>query len=820
MAGVRQNELLETLRTGHAFAWEGNWQAAAETYRRALALDPGNVPAKVFLAMALANLRDLPQAITVLRDAAGLEQQPLVLAKLGELLADAGLSAEAAERYLAAGDLYWHRGSSAEAVSAWQAAALHSPHSTAPHARLAEAFATLGNESAAAAERDLLEQLMPVVAAPPPAATEPERSLAAPAPAPEAPPAPIESPGAPVLETPEPAPAFEAEAPAEPPLALAETLPPAAAAEGAPALAAAPEAEPPAAVTEGEPYAEESGEATLPEEPEVAIQAALEETTTATAAPAQEPAGSVFWPATDMEEPPVPDILLDEAAEVEPAVLLPSGVEEQAEAPAADIADEAVAALKLIEAQPEPAPSEAGTPVAEPEMAPPVSVVTPAPAAELAKEQREPERTASVPAVSAEKAEEPVAAAEPAVVASPPTEEKELAPEVAPETAPWRDAAPAPGASAPETQELAAVSKVEPAAEATAAGVTETELAEAEQAVVTQPVEIIPAVEPAPEPPRSWWRFGFRSRPQPRQPEAVPPAAYVPQTVAAPSSQDVPGPGPVAQAPGALSEPAVAPEPLAVTGAPGTASPAGAAPGTTAPEPTAEAPELEAAATMAGVAQAAGEPAPEEAVETPAIAVTEAQLPGGLVAEGESLAEGAAVAASPEVPYVELPVVPSVLAEGGEGGLAETEPAAQRVARWEEAVARLRRGEVEAALSTLDEGQGEWAALARDLPSIDRAVGEALSALPADERRDVEPGILRALLLAEAGLARAAEQEYEALIVSLPSCLVPQVGLARLFARAGRTEQARQKFTLVAAVYELRGQNDLAEQMRALAGAA
>jgi hypothetical protein len=81
-------------------------------------------------------------------------------------------------------------------------------------------------------------------------------------------------------------------------------------------------------------------------------------------------------------------------------------------------------------------------------------------------------------------------------------------------------------------------------------------------------------------------------------------------------------------------------------------------------------------------------------------------------------------------------------------------------------------------------------------------------------------GLARAALFDEVGLVTAAVQEYQDMIVVAPESLAPQVALARLLERAGKTEQARVKYNIIAAVCELRGQSDLADQLRALARAA
>lgn len=86
MRGEKGKEYDESLAAGHALAWRGEWQSAAEVYKRAAAHRPQDPSARAFLALALARLSQFPQALGELE--AALELDPhntLLLSKTVEL---------------------------------------------------------------------------------------------------------------------------------------------------------------------------------------------------------------------------------------------------------------------------------------------------------------------------------------------------------------------------------------------------------------------------------------------------------------------------------------------------------------------------------------------------------------------------------------------------------------------------------------------------------------------------------------------------------------------------------------------------------------
>jgi hypothetical protein len=273
-------------------------------------------------------------------------------------------------------------------------------------------------------------------------------------------------------------------------------------------------------------------------------------------------------------------------------------------------------------------------------------------------------------------------------------------------------------------------------------------------------------------------------------------------------------------------------------------------------EPAAETPEEYAVEPQAAEVDAVTAPIVPEVVEDVDVAtvIVEAEAPVEVSVEPEvaepvdaappeaeeadSLPEPEPV--SPEVEPIETssvePLPEEAVAPVADGEATEVVPVIEAIDRpwlvpWLEADDLLRSGQVEAALAEQAAGltsaiaahakdDGSLVALARDLPGLDEYIVSALSTLAEGEQEATLLGLARAALFDEAGLVEAAVQEYQDMIVLAPESLAPQVALARLFERTGKTEQARVKYNIIAAVCELRGQAEMADQLRALARAA
>ena len=73
MAGGRQKDYQGALTAGHALAWDGFWESAADAYRRAVALAPQEPAARAYLGMALLCLGVEEEAAAELREALRLQ---------------------------------------------------------------------------------------------------------------------------------------------------------------------------------------------------------------------------------------------------------------------------------------------------------------------------------------------------------------------------------------------------------------------------------------------------------------------------------------------------------------------------------------------------------------------------------------------------------------------------------------------------------------------------------------------------------------------------------------------------------------------------
>ncbi|MHB1006259.1 MAG: tetratricopeptide repeat protein [Chloroflexota bacterium] len=81
MAGARQKDFQDALTAGHALAWDGFWESAADAYRRAVASAPQEPAARAYFGMALLRLGAEEEAIAELREAAKLQPSNALLAR-------------------------------------------------------------------------------------------------------------------------------------------------------------------------------------------------------------------------------------------------------------------------------------------------------------------------------------------------------------------------------------------------------------------------------------------------------------------------------------------------------------------------------------------------------------------------------------------------------------------------------------------------------------------------------------------------------------------------------------------------------------------
>lgn len=88
-----------------------------------------------------------------------------------------------------------------------------------------------------------------------------------------------------------------------------------------------------------------------------------------------------------------------------------------------------------------------------------------------------------------------------------------------------------------------------------------------------------------------------------------------------------------------------------------------------------------------------------------------------------------------------------------------------------------------------------------------------LARLDAATRGRVIVGLTSAKRYVEQGLLCAAEDEYLGLVALAPGCLLAQEGLAQVYARQSLDDEALDKYSWLASIYELRGEYGRAAQM-------
>ncbi|MDQ7030547.1 MAG: tetratricopeptide repeat protein [Ardenticatenia bacterium] len=129
------------IQEGHELLWGGEYSAAIERYRQAVALRPEDPAGYLDLAYALYQAGQKEEALRAYLKAEELEPgNPATLTKIAEIYGDLGRHEAAAATLLVLADRYLSLRQPAEAVRTWQRLLQYDPHNVIALRRLAEAY--------------------------------------------------------------------------------------------------------------------------------------------------------------------------------------------------------------------------------------------------------------------------------------------------------------------------------------------------------------------------------------------------------------------------------------------------------------------------------------------------------------------------------------------------------------------------------------------------------------------------------------------------------------------------------------------------------
>ncbi|MCS6835681.1 MAG: tetratricopeptide repeat protein [Anaerolineae bacterium] len=138
---------------GDNAAWNKDWRTAIERYAQALKLVPDDPEVHISLGLALISSQQLERALAVFKRATELApDDPVPLESCADVLERMGQLKEAAQNYVKVADIYLAQRDFDRAIGNWERATQLTPGLTAIHARLAQAYERIGQNSRAVRE--------------------------------------------------------------------------------------------------------------------------------------------------------------------------------------------------------------------------------------------------------------------------------------------------------------------------------------------------------------------------------------------------------------------------------------------------------------------------------------------------------------------------------------------------------------------------------------------------------------------------------------------------------------------------------------------
>jgi tetratricopeptide (TPR) repeat protein len=152
---TQQNTYEDLMNTGHAAAWDQNWELAIHAYTKAIKSKPTNPVAYNSLGLALIQVQPprLQQALQVYQKAHDLDpDDPLPLEKSADVYERMGRLQDAAKQYLNVADAYLSRNDLEKAIGNWERATRVTPGLVRIHQKLAVAYERIGDKKQAVRE--------------------------------------------------------------------------------------------------------------------------------------------------------------------------------------------------------------------------------------------------------------------------------------------------------------------------------------------------------------------------------------------------------------------------------------------------------------------------------------------------------------------------------------------------------------------------------------------------------------------------------------------------------------------------------------------
>ncbi len=143
----------EAMNTGHAAAWDQNWEKAIGAYMMAVRAKPNDPAAHNSLGLALLQARRLQDALKIYERAHALDpDDPVPLEKSADVLERLGRLQDAAQQYMTVAETYLAQHDLEKAISNWERATRVTPGLIKVHQKLALAYERTGDKKQAVRE--------------------------------------------------------------------------------------------------------------------------------------------------------------------------------------------------------------------------------------------------------------------------------------------------------------------------------------------------------------------------------------------------------------------------------------------------------------------------------------------------------------------------------------------------------------------------------------------------------------------------------------------------------------------------------------------